>query len=100
MQWLGPGDLEVVRFWPLGHDRTRAWPFGEPTQRIFAASPFVTVGALQRLTKGVGGSILLARPEASDLLGGRATAHLRERLVLSADTREPFEEDGSWGKGP
>lgn len=98
VQWLGPGDLEVVRFWPLGHDRTRAWPFGEPTQRIFAASPFVTVGALQRLTNGVGRSILLARPEAFDLLGGNATAHLRERLVLSADTREPFEEDGA-GEG-
>ena len=86
--WEGPEGLEVERFWPLGHDGRPRWPFGERAERLFAASPFVTTGALQRLTKGVRGAILLSRPESFDQLGATATSHLRERLVLSADTRE------------
>lgn len=89
VKWAGPEGMQIERFWPLGHDGRPRWPFTGRADRFFVASPFVTKGALVRLTKGVRGSILLSRPETFDQLGGKATGHLRERLVLSADTREP-----------
>lgn len=89
VQWEGPEGMEIERFWPLGYDGRARWPYIGRGDRFFVASPFVTKGALARLTKGVRGSILLSRPETLDQLGGKATGHLRERLVLSADTREP-----------
>jgi hypothetical protein len=89
VKWTGPAGIEVERFWPLGHDGLARWPYTGRADRFFVASPFVTKGALARLTKGVRGSILLSRPETLDQLGGVATRHLRERLVLSADAREP-----------
>ncbi len=89
VKWAGPEGMEIKRFWPLGHDGRRRWPFIGRCDRFFVASPFVTKGALDRLTKGARGSILLSRPETFDQLGGKATGHLSERLVLSADTREP-----------
>ena len=90
VKWAGPEGMEVERFWPLGHDGRRPWPFTGRADRFFVASPFVTKGALSRLTKATRGSILLSRPETFDQLGGTATGHLRERLVLSADTNEPL----------
>lgn len=86
--WEGPDGMAIERFWPLGHDGRAQWPFTGRADRFFVASPFVTQGALTRLTGQVRGSILLSRPETFDQLGGKATGHLRERLVLSADTRE------------
>lgn len=92
VKWTGPEGMTIERFWPVGHDGRPSWPFMGRADRFFVASPFVTNGALTRLTKGVRGSILLSRPETLDQLGAKATAHLRERLVLSADTREPTSE--------
>ena len=88
VKWEGPEGMQIERFWPLGHDGRSDWPFTGRADRFFVASPFVTKGALARLTKGARGSILLSRPETLDQLGGKATGHLRERLVLSADTSE------------
>ena len=94
--WDAPDGMAIERFWPIGHDGRATWPFIGRLDRLFVASPFVTQGALTRLTKGVRGSILLSRPETFDQLGGNATAHLRERLVLSADTRETdLDQEGS-----
>lgn len=93
VKWTGPDGMEVKRFWPIGHDGRPSWPYGGRADRIFAISPFVTQGALTRLTKGLRGSILLSRPETLDILGGTATSHLRERLVLSSDTAETTSEE-------
>jgi hypothetical protein len=92
VKWAGPDGMEVARFWPLGHGGHAQWPFTGRADRFFIASPFVTKGALTRLTKGKRSSILLSRPETFEQLGSKATSHLRERLVLSADTREPTVE--------
>lgn len=89
VQWEAPAGMTVERFWPIGHDEKASWPFTGRVDRLFVASPFVTLGALARLTSRMRNSILLSRPETFDQLGGKATAHLRERLVLSADTQEP-----------
>ncbi len=94
VKWEAPDGMEIERFWPLGHDGRARWPFTGRSHRLFVTSPFVTQGALARLTKGVRGSILLSRPETFDQLGGKATGHLAERLVLSADTNEPSIEIG------
>jgi hypothetical protein len=86
--WQAPDGMTVEKFWPIGHDGQAVWPFHGRGDRYFVASPFVTQGALKRLTARVRGSILLSRPETFDQLGGNATKHLHERLVLNADTRE------------
>lgn len=98
--WQAPEGMAIEKFWPIGHDGRAAWPFQGRADRYFVASPFVTQGALTRLTGKVRGSILLSRPETFDQLGGNATNHLRERLVLSADTRETTVEPATPDFGP
>lgn len=98
VKWAGPDGMLIERFWPLGHDGRPRWPFTGRADRFFMVSPFVTKGALVRLTKAVRGSILLSRPETLDQLGGKATGHLRERLVLSADAREPMTDATDTGE--
>jgi len=90
--WSGPEGFKVERFWPMGHDGQPQWPFQGRLDRLFVASPFLTKGSLDRLTRKRPGSILLSRPETLDQLGGNAVRHLRERLVMSASTREPSTE--------
>lgn len=81
--WHPPAGFDQIRFWPLGDDGQDRWPFPKHKRRMLVISPFVSSGTLSRLTKGSRGSILLARPEAFDHLGGAAVRHLAERLVLS-----------------
>ena len=83
--WTLPEGFDDVRFWPLGHDGLIRWPFEGRRDRTLVVSPFVTTGTLERLTQGRPGSILVTRPESLDALGGQATKHLSERLVLSSD---------------
>lgn len=90
--WVLPEGFDRVRFWPLGDDGGDRWPFEGRRDRTLVVSPFVTAGTLARLTKGHAGSILVSRPETLDVLGGIATKHLAERLVLSSDASAP--EDG------
>jgi len=87
--WEGPEGMKIERFWPLGYDGKSQWPFQGRLDRLFVVSPFVTKGTLNRLTSRKPGSILLSRPETLDQLGGNAVRHLKERLVMSATTREP-----------
>ncbi len=83
--WTLPEGFDEVRFWPLGDDGLSRWPFEGRRDRTLVVSPFVTAGTLARLTKGRAGSILVSRPESLDALGGKATMHLSERLVLAPD---------------
>jgi len=88
-EWILPDGFDRVRFWPLGDDGADRWPFDGRRDRMLVVSPFVTAGTLTRLTKGHAGSILVSRPETVDALGGTATKHLAERLVLSSDASAP-----------
>jgi hypothetical protein len=84
-RWTLPVGFDEVRFWPLGDDGVSRWPFEGRRDRMLVVSPFVTAGTLSRLTKRHRGSILVSRPETFDALGGEATKHLAERLILSSD---------------
>jgi hypothetical protein len=85
VSWSLPDGFEYVKFWPLGDDGANRWPFDGRRDRILVISPFVTEGALSRLSKHRRDSILVSRAETLDQLGGNALKHLAERLVLSAD---------------
>jgi hypothetical protein len=91
-EWALPLGFDRIRFWPLGDDGVERWPFEGRRDRMLVISPFVTAGALARLTKTHRGSVLISRPETFDALGGDATKHLAERLVLSPDAFAPDAE--------
>lgn len=93
--WTLPEHFTEIRFWPLGDDGQERWPFEGRRDRMLVVSPFVTHGSLQSLTgsRAQRGSILVSRPETIDALGGAATAHLAERLVLSSDAAGEADTD-------
>jgi hypothetical protein len=95
VKWQIPDHFDDVRFWPLGDNGSVESPFPERVGRILIISPFLTQWPIERLTKRteVEQSIVLSRPESFDLLGGDATGHLSERLVLSSDTSFPDDID-------
>jgi hypothetical protein len=90
-QWELPEGFETVRFWPLGHDDQMRDPFEGNRGRMLVVSPFVTSGQLARLTKPNrnADSVLVTRDETFERLGGQATTHLAERLVLGSGVNDP-----------
>lgn len=97
VEWRIPEGFDDVRFWPLGHDGNSRSPLPDSSKRVLIISPFLTQWPIDRMTKCPDPrpeqSIVLSRPESFELLGGNATAHLTERLVLSPDAASPEDEE-------
>jgi hypothetical protein len=93
--WDLPEGFESLRFWPLGHDGEERNPFQGRRDRMLVISPFVTQGMLASLTKPKWnkGSVLVSRAETLEQLGGQATEHLAERLVLGLGINDPIETE-------
>jgi hypothetical protein len=92
VDWQPPPPFRTVAFWGLGSGAAD-WPFIGRIDRLLVVSPFVTAGLLKRITGKRRGSILVSRPEAFELLGGNAVAHLAERYVLSDNAVEEETDD-------
>ncbi len=57
---------ELKRFWPLGHDRVKRWPFKGNLQRVAIVSPFVGARTLTRLAETGSDHVLISRQECLD----------------------------------
>jgi hypothetical protein len=58
-----PENIETLRFHPLGIDGHGGWPFETRIERLLVVSPFVTEGALRKLSGRRRGDVLISRPE-------------------------------------
>lgn len=79
-----PEGFRSARFWPLGHDGSKRWPFEGRIDRLLAISPFLTVPLLARLSSRRGNHTLVSRTEALDLVGSNAVERFAELLTLSS----------------
>lgn len=75
-----PQHVESLRFHSMGSGGTRAWPFDE-VERLLIVSPFVTQGALERLSKPGRKDVLVSRVDQlqaipADTLGAFAGVHV------------------------
>lgn len=46
VKWELPEGVEEIRFWPMGMDGRRSWPFADRLDRLLVVSPFLTDGFL------------------------------------------------------
>jgi len=58
--------FDSIRFWPLGHNGRKTWPFQGRRQRLIVISPFVASKILTKLSGTSESSVLISRPESLD----------------------------------
>lgn len=64
-----PEDLQEFRFWPIGHNGRRAWPFTGRIDRLLITAPFLADETVSRLAKGrEDQTLLVSRIEALEQL--------------------------------
>ncbi|MDP8929245.1 MAG: phospholipase D family protein [Actinomycetota bacterium] len=76
-----PDGIDGLAFHPLGAGR-RPPPFGDRADRVLVVSPFLTEGALHRLTASGHGHVLVSRQESLDAVGARALQPFDQVFVL------------------
>lgn len=89
-----PEGFEELAFRPLGLRRSQSWPFEGRTDRMLVVSPFVSDGALDRLSREANAEILVSRLESLDALQRYPTEGLEEVYVMNP-AAVPEEETGT-----
>lgn len=64
VKWELPEGVEEIRFWPMGMDGRRSWPFIDRLDRLLVVSPFLTDGFLTKIGLGGRDQYLVSRPES------------------------------------
>lgn len=91
-----PDDFEGLDFWTFGVEDPSPFPFGD-ADRVLVVSPFLTQGALTRLSASGRRHVLVSRPESLDAIGRDGLANYRT-FVFEAPTEEI--EDGESESAP
>lgn len=97
VQWELPDWAREVRFWPLGISGHRRWPFPDGDGRLMVVSPFLSGGALERLTEGRAGCVLVSREQALEEMPAGVLERFERVSSLSGDAEpdEVAEEDAA-----
>lgn len=93
VQFELPAGVEQVRFWPLGHARTRLNPFKQLGKRLLVVSPFVGVTALEGLADDTSECTVISTVSQLGALSRRPSGVakfyvLNERAVAESDETE------------
>jgi hypothetical protein len=59
-----PEGFEEFRYWPLGHDGKKAWPFPDHYNRLLVVSLFLSEGLLGSLSESADEALLVSRLES------------------------------------
>jgi hypothetical protein len=83
--------FDSIRFWPLGHNGRKTWPFQGRIQRLIVVSPFVSSGILTKLSGTNDSNVLISRPESLDKMSDAVLDGFEERhqLTTQSATTEP-----------
>ena len=92
-----PTGVHALRFWPLGIEGHRDWPFDSAGDRLLVVSPFATRGCLERLSTGRKGATLVSTDMALSSLDRRPTGYERFWMLKPDAMPEPtpLDEDGT-----
>lgn len=95
-----PEGFEGLSFVPLGLQKKPRWPFGGRIDRMLVVSPFVSGGAVQRLTETANATILVSRLESLDTLDRPRREDFEKVYVMnpSAVPEEGGEEAAEGGR--
>jgi hypothetical protein len=93
-----PGQVEALRFHPMGLTSRAASPFEERIGRLLVVSPFVTEGALKRLARPGRNDVLVSRADQLAELPGNALASFASVRIL--DSAAELEDEDHEGMGP
>lgn len=89
-----PENFESYRFWPIGLDDRKSWPFDCRTDRLLVISPFLTPTRLAQLSRKGKDNILISRLESLDALAPACLAGFKQVFSLSPDAdAEPDPEE-------
>jgi hypothetical protein len=64
VKWELPEGVEEIRFWPMGMDGRRSWPFADRLDRLLVVSPFLTDGFLTKIGLDGRDQYMVSRPES------------------------------------
>ena len=78
-----PEGFDDLTFHALGLGRDRD-PIGDDVDRLLVVSPFLTRGALTRLTRSGGGHVLVSRQESIDAVGGASLGGFAHVFTFAA----------------
>jgi hypothetical protein len=84
VEWdLGDLPFDLTRFWPLGFDGVKRWPFKGRMERVAVVSPFLSDKTLFKLSAGKGDHVLISRQECLDRLAETTRAEFDECYQMS-----------------
>lgn len=76
-----PDGFKEYKFWPLGIEGHRKWPFQGRIDRMLIISPFISEGCLERLIDECGGCVLVSRLGSLEALAPKLLDNF-ERVCL------------------
>ena len=87
--------FDSIRFWPLGHNGRKTWPFQGRILRLIVVSPFVSSGILTKLSGTSESNVLISRPESLDKMSDAVLDGFEERhqLTTQGAAAEPEDAD-------
>ena len=84
VEWdLGDLPFDLTRFWPLGYDGVKRWPFKGRMERVAVVSPFLSDKTLIKLSEGNGGHVLISRQECLDRVKDTTLAEFQDCYQMS-----------------
>lgn len=75
--------FDLTRFWPLGYDGVKRWPFKGRMARVAVVSPFLSDKTLIKLSEGKGGHVLISRQECLDRVADKTLAEFQDCYQMS-----------------
>jgi hypothetical protein len=80
-----PQDFHGMRFWPLGIEGHRRWPFQKRMDRLLVVSPFIAENALGRLSDAGDGHVLVSRVEELSQVEPACLENFEHVFAMSPD---------------
>lgn len=94
VEWdLSDLPFDLTRFWPLGYDRVKRWPFKGRMERVAVISPFLSDKTLIKLSEGNGDHVLISRQECLDRIKDTTFTRFQDCYQMSHSVPGAESED-------
>lgn len=90
VRFAPPDGFDEVKYWPLGTEGWKSWPFDSWYSRLLVVSPFLSAPLLERVTALANDSLLVSRVDSLQELGPAALGNFSAVHAMnpSADVEE------------
>jgi len=90
-----PPDFKDYRFWPIGIDGRRDWPFGGRVCRMLVVSPFLSENVLGQFGGDGTDNVIVSRAESLDLLDSDWAGTFGEAYYLPPEATPISDEESA-----